>query len=175
MHNTIQTLSCTHMYVHMHAQHMNYCRIPTHAHMHAQHHVQMYAHTHMHTHVFAQLCHFPAQCMCVLPIEGLTAQEANAIASSSHASAFRRPRDVFPPKEMPLRVQAMPEPSGDPVPSGEPLRVQAMPVPSGEPVPSGPRMPGSHGDAKQPKKSKGPKTQQSKKSKDPKTQQSKQT
>ena len=50
-----------------------------------------------------------------------------------------------------------------------------MPVPSGEPVPSGPRMPGSHGDARQPKKSKGPKTQQSKQSKDPKTQQSKQT
>ena len=49
----------THMYVHMHAQHMNYCRILTHAHMHAQHHVQMYAHIHMHTmstYVSAALC-----------------------------------------------------------------------------------------------------------------------
>ena len=50
----------------------------------------------------------------------------------------------FPPKEMPLRVEA-------------------MPVPSGEPVPSGPKMPGSHGDARQPKKSKSKQAQQTKK------------
>ena len=42
---------------------------------------------------------------------------------------------------MPLKVQAMPVPSGEPEmfsPSNE----------KGEPVPSGPRMPGSHGDAR---------------------------
>ena len=57
-----------------------------------------------------------------------------------------------------------------------PLMVQAMPVPSGEPVPSGPRMPGSHGDARQPKKSKHSKSKQTKDPKTPKrTKQTKQT
>ena len=87
-HANILTHVCTHMYVHMHAQHMNYCRILTHAHMHAQHHVQMYAHTHMHTHVFAQLCHFPAQCMCV-DSPSLTAQEVHACKSRRRARGVK--------------------------------------------------------------------------------------
>ena len=73
--------------------------------MHAQHHANIVKCMHTPTciHMCLHSCAIFLLSVCVLPIEGLTAQEVHAISwdaigSSSHASAFRR-ASAFRPKE----------------------------------------------------------------------------